>query len=84
MNGGRPPEGDDGSAADRPIVDLEELDYQVSPRFLQGVRNKVERRRVTGHFVVLSWDLPRVLVLEFLELLFQFVDLVSDSKGGRK
>jgi len=84
MNGERPPDGPNGPAADDPIADLEQLDHDVSPEFVQGVRNKVERRRITGHFVVLSWDLPRVIVLEFLELVFQFVDFVSDSKGGRK
>jgi len=62
-----PPDDDD------PIAPLAELGQDVSPQFLQAVRNKIYRRTAANQMVAFSWNLPKVILMEMLLLIAHFV-----------
>lgn len=67
-NGPRPL--DDEQIGEEPIRELADLRVDVTPGFLDRVRNRVERRVVTTQFLSLAWHVPAALLLEFLNMVF--------------
>jgi hypothetical protein len=64
-----------------PADELRLLEDQVSPQFLLGVHNKIERRRTTGQMVSFSWILPKVILIEMVGWLSHLQELFGGSKG---
>jgi hypothetical protein len=66
-----------------PVEELDTLELDASPRFLTGVRNKIERRRTAGQLVGYSWELPRVILLEIVGWAKLIQELLGGPKGSR-
>lgn len=56
----------------RPIAALRDLVPEETPGFFDRLRKKIDRRIVTHEFVSLGWDVPRLVLKEFLEFVFQW------------
>jgi hypothetical protein len=67
-----------------PITQLDSLELDASPRFLLGVRNKIERKQATGHVVSFSWNLPKVILLEILGWVRLIQELFGAPNGPAK
>ena len=65
-----------------PIRALAELDHPTSSGFLDRVRLKIERRSVGNQFAAFSWHVPKILLLEFLELVFHLFGQQNDDGGN--
>ncbi len=66
-------------------VDLRGLgDEPTRSGFFARVRKKVERRQLTNQFVIVSWHLPKVVLIEFIKLAFGFFDSTPRRKGGEQ
>lgn len=76
-----PPDGEDVDTG-LPIEVLSDLELPTRPGFMARVRNRIERRSITSQFVVFSWYLPKVVLLEFLQMLFEFISPSQRPKGG--
>ena len=63
----------------RPLADLGQ---DVSPEFLGIVRKKISRRTAANHMVSFSWNLPKVILLEMVMLISQFVSGPERGKLG--
>jgi hypothetical protein len=76
---------DDGVPPDdvgEPIDALRRLAEQPSPGFVDRVGRSIERRSFTSHLVSLTWHLPRLIVLEFVEIVFHFLGPRGNDGGG--
>lgn len=67
---------------DEPIEALSELGLEASGGFWAGVRKKIDRRVSAGHVASFAWDLPRLVFIEFLEIVFSLFPATKDRKGG--
>ena len=65
-----------------PIGELAELSHEVSDGFPDRVRRAIDRRNLSGGFLVMAWVLPATLLLEMLTLIFGFFRDDSADKGG--
>jgi len=54
-----------------PITELQDLPVEVSQRFVQHVRGRIERRVVTADILDLVWTAPLMMLLEFLRIPFE-------------
>jgi len=77
---GDPPRDDAGEA----IEALAALEGAPSARFWLTVRRKIERRMVTAHVADFSWELPKVVLIEFIQLVFGLFQRREDPKGGTR
>ena len=66
-----------------PIADLLDLEQDTSPTFLQVVRRKIHRRSMTSQFASFSWHLPKMILVEFWNMLVQLLNPRATQKGGR-
>ena len=66
-----------------PIVDLLNLEQDISPAFLSSVRKKIYRRVTASQFASFSWELPRMILLEFWKMLVELSKPTASQKGGR-
>jgi hypothetical protein len=69
---------------DEPIEALSELDLEPSGSFWARVRKKIDRRVSAGHVASFAWDLPRLVFIEFLEIVFSLFPATKDRKGGHR
>jgi hypothetical protein len=76
-SGGLP---DEDPLLGEPITALNELEQNTSPRFLGNVRKKIFRRMAASEFASFSWQIPRIISIEFVGML---VEILS-AFGGRK
>jgi hypothetical protein len=71
----RPPDPPGGSTDDAelgaPVTELRDLMLAVDDRFSQKVRNRIDRRLLTGTFVDLAWTAPLMVLLELLRVPFE-------------
>jgi hypothetical protein len=65
-----------------PVTELKGLVLDASPRFLAGVRSKIDRKRTAGQLIGFGWEIPRVILLEFAGWA-QFVQELLGAKGRR-
>jgi hypothetical protein len=66
-----------------PITDLLNLEQDTSPGFLNVVRRKIYRRAATSQFASFSWNVPKMIFVEFWNMLVQLLNPRAASKGGR-
>ncbi|MBN1569116.1 MAG: hypothetical protein JXA73_14800 [Acidobacteria bacterium] len=77
----------DDSALDdteEPLTELAQLDLEASAGFWMRVRNKIERRVATAQVMSFTWNLPKLIFLEFLEIAFSIFPPAKDRKGEPK
>lgn len=77
------PRSSDGQELEEPIADLLNLEQDTSPTFLNGVRRKIYRRVTASQFASFSWDLPKMILLEFWNMLVEILNPRGSQKGGR-
>lgn len=63
----------------RPIDELQRLEMEVSPQFVQRLQRTIERRVLVRDLSVMSWELPKLV---FAELLFVCAQWAQNSKGS--
>lgn len=61
-----------------PLRELRELARETSPEFLTLVRRKIHRRSAISNVASFSWELPKMVLLQMMELA-SHVFLVSTS-----
>lgn len=66
-----------------PIRELTGQEVEPSRDFLGRVRRNIERRSATAHLATFSWQLPRVLLVEFLQLLGDVPSQLNQKRGPR-
>jgi hypothetical protein len=71
---------DDGDVGE-PIAEIASLDVQPAPGFRARVRNRIQRRILGTQVVDFGWSTPRLLLLEFLEMLFRVFRGQGADKG---
>lgn len=82
-NGGFvPPNDRDGDPGD-PLPGLEELEIQPSAGFLLRLGNKIERRSVASYFLGLMWYVPKMVILEFVTMVFYLFGPADDREGDK-
>jgi len=65
-----------------PIKALRDLAPEETPGFFDRLRAKIDRKIMTNEFVSLGWDVPRLVLKEFMEFLFQWFQ--PDPSGGEE
>ena len=75
------PPNDEDLDTGQPIEMLADLEEPARPGFMERVRNRIERRSLTGQFASFTWYLPKVILLEFLEMLFELFSSPQRPKG---
>lgn len=60
----------------KPIAELREFGQRTdtSDDFLSRLRNRLERRRATGHLIDFTFSGPLLLLVQFLEMFFGMFD----------
>ena len=76
-----PADDDDEADLGPPIAELRRLEQPSSATFLEVLRRKVERRVVTGQVTSAWWYLPRLVLLQFLEMIFGLFEPTDGDKG---
>ena len=66
---------------DQPIAEIRDLEVPVSDGFRERVRAKIERREATNSFLTLFWNVPLMIFLEFLAMIFEIFS-PNESNGG--
>jgi hypothetical protein len=64
-----------------PITALALIDLEASPGFWTRVLRKIDRRVATAQVLSFSWNLPKVIFLEFLEIAFNIFSPAKGRKG---
>jgi hypothetical protein len=78
--GGPPPPA--GPGGDEPVIELRDLEQDVSHGFIEAVRGKIERKVLAAGVAIAWWRLPMMVALEFLKALAQCFDSSPESEGG--
>jgi len=73
----RTPSEPPGDSTGRPVDELQRLEMEVSPQFVQQLQRKIERRVLARDLSVMSWELPKLM---FSELLFVCAQWVHGSR----
>ena len=71
----------DDQDAGQPIAALSALEYETSPGFLSRVRRKIYRRTAYSQLASFAWHLPRMLLVEFLQLVGDLLNPRGPTKG---
>jgi hypothetical protein len=82
-NGGFVPPEDRDVDPGRPVRGLGELEIEPSAGFLHRLRNKIERRSATSQFLSVTWYLPKLVLLEFVTIVFYFLRPADDGEGDK-
>ena len=82
-NGGFVPPDDRDVDPGQPVRSLSELEVQPSAGFLDRLRNKIDRRSVTSQFLSVTWYLPKLVLLEFVTIVFYFLRPADDGEGDK-
>jgi hypothetical protein len=80
---GRPPIPDDDDETGEPIAILAGLQQDPSPNFLGRIRNKINRRATVSSMVAIGWHLPKLILIEFLDLIFHAFGSNNPHKGDK-
>lgn len=68
---------------DLPIQALSELEQNISPTFLDRVRNKIYRRTTASQFASFSWTMPAKVFVEFVSVLAHLFSVMG-GRGARR
>lgn len=71
-----PPDGEE-----EPIAALALIELDASQGFWTRVRRKIDRRVATAQVLSFSWNLPKVIFIEMLEMAFTFFSPAKSRKG---
>lgn len=74
----RDPEPDDDGER---LAELSQLDLEASKGFWTRVRKKIDRRVAAGHVASFTWNLPKLVLIEFLEIAFNIFSPAKGRKG---
>lgn len=66
-----------------PIAALLNLEQETSSTFLNLVRRKIYRRTTASQVAAFSWNVPRMILGEFWNMLVQLLNPRATQKGGR-
>jgi hypothetical protein len=66
---------------EEPITALALMDLEPSDRFWTRVRRKIDRRVTTAQVLSFSWNLPKVIFIEFLHVAFDTFSPAKSRKG---
>lgn len=66
---------------EEPITALALIELEASPGFWTRVRKKIDRRVTTAQVLSFSWNLPKVILVEMLELAFTIFSPAKSRKG---
>jgi hypothetical protein len=66
-----------------PVRLLADLEQEPSAAFLNVVRRKIHRRSAASQFVSFSWNVPKVILLEFWNILVEILSPRGTQKGGQ-
>jgi hypothetical protein len=66
-----------------PVTVLADLEQEPSTAFLNVVRRKIHRRSAASQFVSFSWNVPKVILLEFWNILVEILSSRGTQKGGQ-
>jgi hypothetical protein len=75
------PDNNSPDDAGEPVTALALIDPEASPGFWARVRKKIDRRVATAQVLSFSWNLPKVIFLEFLEIAFNIFSPAKGRKG---
>jgi len=64
-----------------PITALALIGLEASRGFWTRVRKKIDRRVATAQMLSFSWNLPKVVFLEFLQIAFNIFSPAKGRKG---
>lgn len=82
-NGGFVPPDDKNGDPGEPVAGLTEMEIEPSAGFLLRLRDKIERRSLSTHFLALAWYVPKMVILEFVTIVFYFFGPADDRKGDK-
>jgi hypothetical protein len=66
-----------------PVTVLAALEQDTSATFLTVVRRKIRRRSTASQFASFSWNIPKMILIEFWGVLVQLLSPRSTPKGGQ-
>ncbi len=75
VSGPTPDEGE------QPVKELALMDLEASDGFWSRVHKKIDRRVATAQVVSFSWNLPKVIFIEFLQIAFNIFAPAKSRKG---
>lgn len=81
--GAGPPD-DEPVDAGEPIAVLADFDEPVSTGFLTRLRRKIDRRVLTSQFATATWEMPKIILIEFLGMIFEMFQPRTVDKGDGK
>jgi hypothetical protein len=76
----RTPSDPPGDSIGRPVDELQRLETETSPQFMQRLHRKIERRVLARDLSVMTWELPKLIFSELLFVCAQWVH--SDQDRG--
>ena len=69
--------------AGEPVAGLSDLEIDPSAGFLHRLRNDIARRSLASQFLSLTWYAPKMVLLEFVTMVFSLFRPADDRKGDR-
>lgn len=76
--------GPDDDGLDEPIRELMDLERETTPGFLSRVRRKIYRRTAVSQVATFSWHLPKVIMVEMVDMLGHILNALSTRKGSER
>jgi hypothetical protein len=66
---------------EQPVGDLALMNMEVPEGFWTRVHRKIDRRVATAQVMSFSWNLPKVIFIEFLQIAFNVFTPAKSRKG---
>ncbi len=66
---------------EQPIKELALMDLEASEQFWTRVHKKIDRRVASAQVLSFSWNLPKVIFIEFLQIAFNIFSPAKSRKG---
>lgn len=83
-----PPDNNSDSASNAddeiPVAALNDFEEDVSSDFVPRLRRRLHRRVFSGQVASFSYNVPAMLLLEFLQLIFGFFTPQTPSSSGSR
>jgi hypothetical protein len=83
MNGEPNNPDDNEDEAGEPLAILADFQQEPSPHFLGRIRKKIDRRITASNVVAIGWHLPRLVLVEFLDMIFHVFGSHNPQKGDK-
>jgi hypothetical protein len=66
------------------IAELASLEQDISPNFLVAVRKKIYRRTAVAQAAAFSWNVPKIIFFELLELVGHFINPSAQTQRRKR